>query len=123
MLFLVLFLCYILVVLFQGIGGGIIGVLYSSLPADIYGDLELPTIMGQTSAVASVGIAIFPAVGGFLGEIAWHMPFSISILALYVVRIALRLSLVGHNKSVQWRLYFQSVLSSSTHRQAILLIF
>ncbi len=105
----------------QGIGGGVLGVLYATLPADVYGDAELPSVMGQISAVASFGIALFPAVGGLLGEIAWHLPFSISGLALCVVWLALRLPFVGVNKKISWSLYFQRIKKIITHKQAFVL--
>lgn len=59
----------------QGLGGGITGVMYSTLVADRYQGENLTKMMGQVTAAMSLCTAVFPLIGGILGEIAWHLPF------------------------------------------------
>lgn len=103
----------------QGCGGGVIGVLYSTLPADMYSEKDLPKVMGQISAVASIGIAIFPTVGGFLGEIVWHAPFWLSAFAFPVGLLAVKLPLVQGSTQVKWKEYFKETEGIITNPIAI----
>lgn len=105
----------------QGMGGGVIGVLYATLPADMYHKEDLPKIMGQISAVASIGIAIFPTVGGLLGEIVWHAPFWVSILAFPVAWLSFYLPLVKGSSSVKWKKYFIDTKEIITNQKALIL--
>ena len=38
--------------------------------------------MGMVGATISFGTALYPAIGGFLGEMDWRWPFWISLAAL-----------------------------------------
>lgn len=105
----------------QGMGGGVIGVLYSTLPADMYHEEDLPKIMGQISAVASIGVAIFPTIGGLLGEIVWHAPFWVSILAFPVAWLGFYLPLVKGSSLVKWKEYFVDTKEIIINQKALIL--
>lgn len=105
----------------QGCGGGVVGVFYSTLPADTYKKEELVKIMGQVSAVASIGIAIFPTIGGLLGEIVWHAPFWVSGFAFPVAWLASKLPLVKGSSTVKWKEYFINTKDIITDPKALIL--
>ena len=44
--------------------------------------------MGMVGATISFGTALYPAIGGFLGEMDWRWPFWISLAALPVGLLA-----------------------------------
>lgn len=73
----------------QGLGAAPLGILYSTIIGDLYKEEERPKMMGIAGATISVGTAIYPALGGFVGEIHWTLPFWFSLLSLPVAIIAL----------------------------------
>ncbi len=67
----------------QGCGAACLGVLYVTVIGDLYADnTKRLTIMGKAATFISIGTAIFPAIGGFLGEISWQWPLFISLFSL-----------------------------------------
>ncbi len=67
----------------QGCSASCLGVLYITIVGDIYTDNVVRlAIMGRAATAISLGTAIFPALGGFLGELGWQMPLLLSLLAL-----------------------------------------
>lgn len=66
----------------QGIGAAPIGVLYTTIIGDLYKGSERTRIMGFNAGVLGMGTAVFPALGGVLGEFGWHFPFFLPLLAL-----------------------------------------
>ena len=73
----------------QGLGAAPLGILYSTIIGDLYNEEERPKMMGIAGATISIGTAIYPALGGFVGEIHWTLPFWFSLLSLPVAIIAL----------------------------------
>ncbi len=76
----------------QGLGSAPLGVLYGTLIGDIYPEHDRPKMMGMTGATISIGIAIYPAIGGFVGNIHWSLPFWFSLLAIPICLLALQFS-------------------------------
>ncbi len=73
----------------QGCGAACLGVLYTTIVGDNYADdNERLVIMGRAATVLSLGAAIFPALGGILGEWGWRWALRLSVLALPVAFIA-----------------------------------
>lgn len=66
----------------QGVGAAPISVLYTTITGDLYSGKERLKIMGYNASVLSMGTAIFPFIGGMLGELGWQYPFMLPILAL-----------------------------------------
>ncbi len=74
----------------QGCGAACLGVLYNIIIADICrSDQERLRIMGFAATALSLGAAVYPAVGGLLGEWGWRFPLLLSLLALPLAGIAL----------------------------------
>ncbi len=69
----------------QGCGAACLGVLYTTIVGDIYkDDTQRLVIMGKAATALSLGAAIFPALGGILGEIGWQWSLRLSLLAIPV---------------------------------------
>lgn len=67
----------------QGSGAACLGVLYNTIIGDIFTqERDRLRTMGKAAALLSLGAAIFPAVGGILGEWGWRWPLLLSLLAL-----------------------------------------
>lgn len=66
----------------QGVGAAPLGILYTTLIGDMYEGNERLQAMGYNAGILSLGTAIYPAVGGLLGEIGWRIPFLLPLLAL-----------------------------------------
>lgn len=74
----------------QGCGAACLGVLYNTIIADLYpGDRQRLRIMGFAATVLSMGAALYPAVGGFLGEWGWRYPLFVAAAALPLAGVAL----------------------------------
>lgn len=75
----------------QGCGAACLGVLYNTIIADIYrSDRERLRIMGFAATALSLGAAVYPALGGLLGEWGWRFPLLLSLSALPLAGIVLR---------------------------------
>lgn len=110
----------------QGLGAGPLGVLYTILAADMYDEDHLPRIMGKLTAVGSLGSIVFPAVGGFVGEWSWRMPFWGLLLALPVAVLALFVPLRRPIGARPLRVYLREAAGVIVHERTIgffLLIF
>ena len=55
----------------QGLGAAPLGILYGTLVGDFYKEADRPKVMGMVGATISFGTALYPAIGGFLGEMDW----------------------------------------------------
>ncbi len=72
----------------QGCGAACLGVLYSTIIGDLFcDDTKRLKVMSKAATVLSLGAAIFPALGGILGEIGWQWSMRLSLLALPVAAI------------------------------------
>ena len=68
--------------LVQGIGGAALFTLSIAIIGDLFRDGARVKCLGFNSAVAGVGGAIFPALGGALAAANWRYPFALAALAL-----------------------------------------
>lgn len=73
----------------QGIGAIALGVLNTTIIADVWPGKDLPRMIGYNMTVLSVCTAVYPALGGALAYINWHYAFFLPLLALPVGCIAL----------------------------------
>lgn len=69
-----------------------------------------PKFQGMVGATISFGTALYPAIGGFLGEMDWRWPFWISLAALPVGLLAL---------SVRWSARIPAWIGNSTRGIAV----
>ncbi|MEG2005283.1 MAG: MFS transporter, partial [Bilophila sp.] len=89
----------------QGLGAAPLGILYGTLVGDFYEETDRPGIMGMVGATISIGTALYPAVGGLLGELHWSFPFWVSLLALPVGALALCVPFEQPSKRMNWKQY------------------
>src|SRR6056297_3660165 len=69
---------------FQGVGMSSLGMLNTTMIGDLYSGNKRSSAMGYVSGVLSIGTATYPAIGGFLADIAWNIPFLLPLLAIPV---------------------------------------
>lgn len=69
--------------IFQGCGAACLGVLYNTIIGDLFpDDRHRLRVMGLAATALSLGAALYPALGGVLGEWGWRWPLRLSLLAL-----------------------------------------
>lgn len=106
----------------QGIGAAPLGVLYTTIIGDLYKGKERTRIMGLNAGVLGIGTAIFPALGGLMGELGWHWPFFLPLIALPLcVAVLTRLDLPEPEFKQDLKSYFKSAREIIQSRQAIAL--
>ena len=95
------------------------GILYGTLVGDFYKEADRPKVMGMVGATISFGTALYPAIGGFLGEMDWRWPFWISLAALPVGLLALSVPLERPHTGMDWKQYARDSRSIIFHSAAI----
>lgn len=103
----------------QGLGAAPLGILYGTLVGDFYKEADRPKIMGMVGATISVGTALYPAIGGFLGEMDWRWPFWVSLAALPVGMLAMCVPLERPHTGMDWKQYARDSRSIIFHPAAI----
>ena len=103
----------------QGLGAAPLGILYGTLVGDFYKEADRPKVMGMVGATISFGTALYPAIGGFLGEMDWRWPFWISLAALPVGLLALSVPLERPHTGMDWKQYARDSRSIIFHSAAI----
>lgn len=103
----------------QGLGAAPLGILYGTLVGDAYPEERRPHMMGVVGATISLATACYPFIGGLLGELHWSYPFWLSLLALPVAVLALRVPLVGPRRGMDWRAYARDSRSIIFHPATI----
>ncbi len=94
----------------QGIGASSLGVLYTTIVGDCYTeDSQRLRIMSYAATVLSLGAAIFPALGGLLGEVSWQWTLRLSLLALPLAILTLFTPIAHHEKKGDMKKYAQDV--------------
>ena len=68
--------------------------------------------MGMVGATISFGTALYPAIGGFLGEMDWRWPFWISLAARPVGLLARSVPLERPHTGMDWKQYARDSLPS-----------
>lgn len=68
----------------QGIGSAALPALNTTLIGDLYTGKERDTAMGYNASILSLGVAGYPALGGFLAATGWQYPFFLPLIALPV---------------------------------------
>lgn len=56
-------------------GGSILSSIAVTLVGDLYDGVERRRIVGYLLAAVSIGVAIYPTIGGVLSELGWQFPF------------------------------------------------
>lgn len=106
----------------QGIGAAPISLLYTTITGDLYTGRERLKIMGYNATVLSLGTALFPFIGGVLGELGWQYPFMLPILALPLALLcALHLDLPNPKSTETISGYFRKTAQIISSRKALIL--
>ncbi|MCG8530241.1 MAG: MFS transporter [Desulfovibrionales bacterium] len=107
---------------FQGVGAAPISLLYTTIIGDLYSGTERIRVMGYNASVLSLGTAIFPFLGGLLGELGWQYPFMLPILAIpMAVACALKLQLPRPERIETMGSYFRNAAQIISSRKALVL--
>lgn len=102
----------------QGCGAACLGVLYNAIIANLFQqDAQRLRIMGFAATVLSLGAALYPALGGFLGEWGWRYPLFISLGALPLAGIALCTPIAKPATRQSMALYKQDTLQTLRSRR------
>lgn len=75
----------------QGIGGSALTSLAVTLIGDFYEGFERVKMLGYNASVLSVGLALFPLIGGILAGFDWRLPFIASLSAIPIGILAMRI--------------------------------
>lgn len=92
----------------QGVGVAPLSMLYTTLIGDLYEGHQRMQAMGYNAAVLSLGTAIYPALGGLLGEFGWRIPFLLPLLTLPLIIAFIRLPLPKYQNAKPMREYLSS---------------
>ena len=68
----------------QGLGGAALGVVAVTILSDLFQGPDRIRFFGYNMAVTSVGLMLFPVLGGLLSGISWRIPFYLSGVSLPV---------------------------------------
>ncbi len=105
----------------QGMSVAPLTILYTTIIGDQYHGPQRIQAMGLNAAVLSLGTAIYPALGGLLGELHWRAPFLLPLLALPLAFTFTRFSMAEPQNSMPLREYLHSAKEIILSRQAITL--
>lgn len=103
----------------QGMCVAPLTILYTTIIGDQYHGPQRIQAMGLNAAVLSLGTAIYPALGGLLGEIHWRAPFLLPLLALPLAFTFLRLPMAEPQSSMPLRQYLISAKNIILSHRAI----
>ena len=104
----------------QGIGAASFGMLNATILGDTFTGSRFSRYMGWNMALLSICTALFPALGGVLGQLDWRLPFVLPVLALPGVWVTLRTPLRGAGPARPFMTYlagmFRAGAAPSTRR-------
>ncbi len=107
---------------FQGLGAAGLGIINITLIGDMFRGQDKVKVMGYNSGVMSVGMALFPALGGLLATFHWRYPFLIPLLALIVAFLIHRyLKNPEPTEKPRFSNYLRNTFQSVTSKKSILL--
>ncbi len=88
----------------QGVGGSALTSLAVTLIGDLFEGNERLRMLGYNASVLSLGLAIYPLIGGILAEIDWRLPFVSFLSFLPIGFKALRLKSRGRCERFKFEL-------------------
>ncbi len=104
----------------QGCGAACLGVLYNTIIGDIYPQEQSRlTMMGRAATVLSLGAAIFPALGGLLGEWGWQWSLRLSLLALPLALWSFWTPLPDIQRNSNMKAYARQMLRIILHKKSM----
>ncbi|WP_101758958.1 MFS transporter [Oceanicoccus sp. KOV_DT_Chl] len=105
----------------QGVGSSALGTLSSTMITDIYSGPDRVRYFGYNMSVNSIGMVVFPLLGGALVVFSWRYPFMVSVIAIPIaVYNQIFLRYTEHLTELNTRQYMQNFLRSLTDRRVML---
>jgi MFS family permease len=100
--------------------GSILSALAMTVVGDRYDGDQHDSVMGVTSAMLSLGTAVYPVIGGYLAAWAWNAPFLMYALALPVAALVfVALDDPDSSSGVSGRDYVQEALRAVPTDRAV----
>ncbi|WP_332997161.1 MFS transporter [Scytonema sp. PRP1] len=113
--------------LLQGVGAASLEPLQLTVIGDLYQGRKLGTAMALNAGLIGISGAIFPLVGGILGEFNWRYTFLLGLLAIpvaFLVVVTLRLPRRPQKvEKFELKSYLQSTWTSINNRHVLGLLF
>jgi len=113
--------------LLQGIGTSSLEPLQLTLIGDLYRGRKLGTVMALNAALIGITSALFPLIGGVLGEFSWRYTFMPSIFAVVVALFVITTLALPKRQSrpqnFQLQGYLRNTWNSINNHQVIGLLF
>ena len=104
----------------QGSGAACLGVLYNTIIGDLYADDKTRLrVMGYAATVLSLGAALYPALGGVLGEWGWRWPLRLAFFALPLALIGCYVKLPALTGQSPMQDYARQMQGIVTHKRCL----
>lgn len=104
----------------QGCGAACLGVLYNTIIGDLYpNENDRLRIMGRAATVLSLGAALYPALGGLLGEVSWRWPLLLSLAALPLAVLVVFTPLPTLRSSNSMKHYARQMTNIVLHKKSL----
>lgn len=106
----------------QGVGATALVMLAVTLIGDLYEGAQLNALVGVNGSMIGIGAAVFPFVGGTLGEIRWNVPFFVYAVGVVVGLVAVvAVEEPGRDGGMNVRTYFGRMVAIARVRRALFL--
>lgn len=103
----------------QGIGGSALTSLAVTLIGDLYKGLERAKMLGYNAGVLSLGLAVYPFLGGILADVNWRLPFLMFSLAIPVGILALGIDYPSISRKQSLKRYIAESLALLKSRKVL----
>ncbi|MCK4967204.1 MFS transporter, partial [bacterium] len=106
----------------QGIGMASLGVLNITILSDLYSGAERSRAIGYNGAAVSIGIAVYPVIGGVIAAAGWYYPFFLSFLGIpagLLILFYLDNPEPGNNKNIKE--YLRSAFKTVLNKKVIII--
>ncbi len=103
----------------QGIGGSALTSLAITLIGDLYKGLERAKMLGYNAGILSLGLAVYPFLGGILADVNWRLPFLMFSLAIPVGILALGIDYPSISRKQSLKRYIAESLALLKSRKVL----
>lgn len=100
----------------QGVGAAPLQALNITILGDAFSGPLRARWLGYNMTMVSLCNAIYPALGGALGQLDWRLPFLLPLFALPVAFVTMRTELLRPETAVSFRQYLRQVYSVFSRR-------
>ncbi|MGE4299578.1 MAG: MFS transporter [Desulfovibrionaceae bacterium] len=104
----------------QGIGGASLGMLNITLISDLYSGPRRVQALGLNASILSIGVAVYPLIGGMLATFGWYAPFFLPLVAVPLAGVVwFKLESPVTPSRQTMGAYFSSTLRGLSTRRAV----